>query len=138
MKKQRSKSKFLTQNPTKKLVIQINVKPNKKQGQRKSCLYQKNAELAKEKKEDSPKSKLPLNDAKDKLLNENLKTFNQSLEGEANIIKKIIVEKFEEKNESTEIFLSRRYSGDLKSGLVWILNVWKEVGFQRVWILNGI
>ena len=30
------------------------------------------------------------------------------------------------------------YSGDLKSGLVWILNALKEVGLQMVWILKGI
>ena len=31
-----------------------------------------------------------------------------------------------------------KYSGDLKYGLVWILNGWKEVGLQMVWISNGI
>ena len=30
------------------------------------------------------------------------------------------------------------YSGDLKSGLVWILNVQKEIDFQLVQTLNGI
>ena len=30
------------------------------------------------------------------------------------------------------------YSGDLKSGLVWISNGWKEVELQKVRILNGI
>ena len=30
------------------------------------------------------------------------------------------------------------YSGDLKSGLVWISNGQKEVELQMVWILNGI
>ena len=30
------------------------------------------------------------------------------------------------------------YSGDLKAGLVWILNGQKEVGLQIFWILNGI
>ena len=30
------------------------------------------------------------------------------------------------------------YSGDLKSGLVWVLNGQKEVGLQMVYILNGI
>ena len=32
----------------------------------------------------------------------------------------------------------QKYSGDLKSGLVWILNGRKEVGLQMVSILNGI
>ena len=31
-----------------------------------------------------------------------------------------------------------QYSWDLKSWLVWISNGQKEVGLQRVWILNGI
>ena len=30
------------------------------------------------------------------------------------------------------------YNGDLKSGLVWIVNHQKEVGSQMVWISNGI
>ena len=30
------------------------------------------------------------------------------------------------------------YNGDLKSGLVWILNVQKEIDFQLVQTLNGI
>ena len=34
--------------------------------------------------------------------------------------------------------LTITYSGDLKSGLVWIWNGQKEVGLQMVWISNGI
>ena len=30
------------------------------------------------------------------------------------------------------------YSGDLKFGIVWILNSWKEVALQMIWISNGI
>ena len=30
------------------------------------------------------------------------------------------------------------YSGDLESGLVWILNGQKEVGLEMIWISNGI
>ena len=33
---------------------------------------------------------------------------------------------------------SPNYRGDLKSGLVWILNGQKQFGLQMVWILNGI
>ena len=31
-----------------------------------------------------------------------------------------------------------QYSGDLKSGLIWILNGQEEVGLEMVWITNGI
>ena len=40
---------------------------------------------------------------------------------------------------STWLELSiEKYSGDLKSNLVWISNGPKQVGFQMVWISNGI
>ena len=32
---------------------------------------------------------------------------------------------------------NKLFSGDLKSGLVWISNGWKEVGLQMIWISNG-
>ena len=39
-----------------------------------------------------------------------------------------------QKSETNKI----KYSGDLKSDLIWILNGPKEVEFQMVWIWNGI
>ena len=50
----------------------------------------------------------------------------------------IIIEDNKYKRNQVQLPEGSEYSGDLKSGLVWILNVQKEVGFQMVRILNGI
>ena len=63
--------------------------------------------------------------------------------GDNSVTQKVVQEVFpswtEKKKKKLGLLLKQKeYSGDLKSGQVWILNGQKKVGLQMVWILNVI